>query len=205
MPTPPSHSEGTLSSTELARVRSRTAPARLIGDLVHRQSDRGVAGGDPAHAGRAAALLGADDQDGAESAGRLPAGVPADKGLVGSIISLLALDVVPNHSALSRRAKTLIATPAASSATGLLHLLVDSTGLKLGGPGKWLTEMHGTQRRRASRKLSVGIDAGGVAANDAAADFGFRFVDDAKPAGQHRAGQCGGRSGRCRRGSRTTG
>jgi hypothetical protein len=30
-----------------------------------------------------------------------------------------------------------------------VHLLVDSTGLKLYGPGEWLMEKHGTKRRRA--------------------------------------------------------
>ena len=40
-----------------------------------------------------------------------------------------------------------------------LHLLVDSTGLKLCGPGEWLIEKHGTPRRRSWRKLHIGIDA----------------------------------------------
>jgi hypothetical protein len=40
-----------------------------------------------------------------------------------------------------------------------VHLLVDSTGVKLSGPGEWLVEKHGTQRRRAWRKLHLGVDA----------------------------------------------
>ena len=40
-----------------------------------------------------------------------------------------------------------------------MHLLVDSTGLKLGGPGEWLTEKHGTSKRRSWRKLHLGVDA----------------------------------------------
>jgi Transposase DDE domain len=40
-----------------------------------------------------------------------------------------------------------------------VHLLVDSTGLKLGGPDEWLTEKHGTRKRRAWRKLHLGVDA----------------------------------------------
>ena len=31
--------------------------------------------------------------------------------------------------------------------------------MKLSGPGEWLVEKHGTQRRRAWRKLHLGIDA----------------------------------------------
>ena len=40
-----------------------------------------------------------------------------------------------------------------------MHLLVDSTGLKLCGPGEWLTEKHGTKRRRAWRVLHLATDA----------------------------------------------
>jgi hypothetical protein len=40
-----------------------------------------------------------------------------------------------------------------------VHLLVDSTGLKLCGAGEWLVEKHGTKRRRAWRKLHLGVDA----------------------------------------------
>jgi transposase len=82
------------------------------------------------------------------------------EGLVGSLIGLLALDLtVPDHSTLSRRAKTLMLAPPMSAIRGSLHLLVDSTGVKLGGPGEWLIEKHGTQRRRAWRKLHLGVDA----------------------------------------------
>ena len=40
-----------------------------------------------------------------------------------------------------------------------MHLLVDSTGLKLCGPGEWLHEKHGTKTRRAWRTLHIGTDA----------------------------------------------
>ena len=36
---------------------------------------------------------------------------------------------------------------------------MDSTGLKLCGAGEWLVEKHGTKRRRAWRKLHLGVDA----------------------------------------------
>jgi hypothetical protein len=38
-----------------------------------------------------------------------------------------------------------------------VHLLVDSTGLKLCGPGEWLLEKHGTKTRRSWRKLVWGV------------------------------------------------
>jgi len=40
-----------------------------------------------------------------------------------------------------------------------VHLLVDSTGLKLRGPGEWLAERHGTRMRRSWRKLHLATDA----------------------------------------------
>ncbi len=47
----------------------------------------------------------------------------------------------------------------AGGGAGPLHLLVDSTGLKLCGPGEWLAEKHGTRTRRSWRKLHLGVDA----------------------------------------------
>ena len=82
------------------------------------------------------------------------------EGLIGSVIALLGLDLtVPDHSTLSRRSKTLEMPPLRRSGSGPLHLLVDSTGLKLGGAGEWLVEKHGTSRRRSWRKLHLGVDA----------------------------------------------
>ena len=40
-----------------------------------------------------------------------------------------------------------------------MHLLVDSTGLKLCGAGEWLVEKHGASRWRSWRKLHIGVDA----------------------------------------------
>ena len=95
------------------------------------------------------------------------------EGLIGSVIGLLGLDLaVPDHSTLCRRAETLEvprpkprsagADDAAGGADGgaePLHLLVDSTGLKLIGAGEWLVEKHGTKRRRSWRKMHLGMDA----------------------------------------------
>ena len=83
------------------------------------------------------------------------------EGLIGSIIRLLGLALaVPDHTTLSRRAETLeVPRPRSDSDAEPVHLLVDSTGLKLCGPGEWLIEKHGTRRRRAWRKMHIGVDA----------------------------------------------
>src|SRR4051794_20176319 len=81
------------------------------------------------------------------------------EGLIGSVLQLLGLDLpVPDHSTLSRRAETL-AVPRPKAGSEPLHLLVDSTGLKLCGSGEWLEEKHGTKRRRAWRVLHLATDA----------------------------------------------
>ena len=79
------------------------------------------------------------------------------EGLIGSIIRLLGLELsVPDHTTLSRRAVTL-EVPRPRSGPEPVHLIVDSTGLKLCGAGEWLVEKHGTKTRRSWRKLVWGI------------------------------------------------
>src|ERR671911_1195322 len=81
------------------------------------------------------------------------------EGLIGSVVGLLGLALrVPDHTTLSRRAATL-EVPRPRSGPGPMHLLVDSTGLKLCGAGEWLGEEHGTRTRRSWRKLHLGVDA----------------------------------------------
>jgi hypothetical protein len=89
--------------------------------------------------------------------------------LIGSILGLLRLDLaVLDHSTLSRWAETLEVLRPCSSSRGPVHLLVDSRGLRLCGPGEWLIEKHGTLRRRAWRKLHIRVDAetGQILASD---------------------------------------
>ena len=83
------------------------------------------------------------------------------EGLIGSVIGLLGLNLaVPDHSTLSRRAETLaVPRPQPRRDGEPLHLLVDSTGLKLCGAGEWLVEKHGTKTRRSWRKLHISLDA----------------------------------------------
>src|SRR3954465_7462031 len=83
------------------------------------------------------------------------------EGLIGSLIGLLGLTLpVPDHTTLCRRAATLeVPRPRSSHHADPVHLLVDSTGLKLCGPGEWRVEKHGTKARRSWRKLHIGRDA----------------------------------------------
>jgi len=103
------------------------------------------------------------------------------EGLIGSIISLLGLDLaVPDHTTLSRRADSLNMVRHLPS-SGPVHLLVDSTGLKLCGSGEWLLEKHGTKTRRSWRKLHIAVDAD--TGQIAAAALTTSDVDDASQVG----------------------
>src|SRR5215207_6785751 len=87
------------------------------------------------------------------------------EGLIGSLMRLLGLDLpVPDHTTLSRRAATLeVPRPRSGSSRDAgreakpVHVLVDSTGLKLCGSSEWLVEKHGTKTRRSWRKLVWGF------------------------------------------------
>jgi hypothetical protein len=83
------------------------------------------------------------------------------EGLIGSIMEMPQIDLpVPDHTTLSRRACGLPVCKPPRVGTDELQLIVDSTGLKLRGAGEWLFEKHGTTKRRAWRKLHIGVDAG---------------------------------------------
>jgi hypothetical protein len=81
-------------------------------------------------------------------------------GLVGSILKLSKLDwEVPDYSTLCRRQKKLSVKIAYQKSKGGLHLLVDSTGVKILGEGEWKRKKHGAEYRRQWRKVHLGIDA----------------------------------------------
>jgi hypothetical protein len=81
-------------------------------------------------------------------------------GMTQSLLHLAGLAwPVPDYSTVSRRQKTLqVAIDAVPATTGL-HLLVDSTGIKMLGEGEWKTKKHGAEYRRQWRKVHLGIDA----------------------------------------------
>jgi hypothetical protein len=86
-------------------------------------------------------------------------GLRQTQGLIRSIFGLLELDLaVTDYSTLSRRSKTVRVPAPSRRCAGPLHLLIDSTGLKLGGAGEWLVEKHGSARRRSWRKLHLAFD-----------------------------------------------
>jgi transposase len=82
------------------------------------------------------------------------------EGLLRSIADLLAVTLaIPDHTTLSRRGGGLTILPKRIERGEPLHLLVDSTGVKLYGEGEWLDQKHGLRARRRWRKLHLGVDA----------------------------------------------
>lgn len=81
-------------------------------------------------------------------------------GLVESLLKLSGLNwPVPDFSTVSRRQKELEVEIPYRGKTDVLHLLVDSTGVKMLGEGEWKTKKHGAEYRRQWRKVHLGIDA----------------------------------------------
>lgn len=84
------------------------------------------------------------------------------EGYVRSVLDLLGLQLpVPDHTTLSRRAQKW-ERPAGkllSMPDGQIHVLIDSTGLKIYGTGQWLEARHGTRSRRNWRKLYLAVNA----------------------------------------------
>ena len=82
----------------------------------------------------------------------------ATEGFARSLFELMGVDLpVPDYSTLCRRAATVrITLP--RRASGPLHLVIDSTGLKVYGEGEWKARQHGYSRRRTWLKLHLAVD-----------------------------------------------
>ena len=132
---------------------------------------------------RTASLFGSRDRDGADLTRCIrPGSARQTEGLVGSIMQVLGIDLpVPDHTTFSRRAGGLKVLQKPRASSDPLPLIIDSTGLKLRGTGEWLFEKHGTAKRRAWRKLHIGIDAD--TGEIVASDLTDKDVDDASHVG----------------------
>ena len=103
------------------------------------------------------------------------------EGFVASLIDLMDLSLkTPDHTTLSRRNRDVEIPGLSRGHDGPLHLVIDSTGLKIFGDGEWQAHKHKTSNQRRSwRKLHLGIDRDGYIIAVALTDRG---VDDASAA-----------------------
>ena len=81
------------------------------------------------------------------------------EGLLRSVTTLLGVSLaIPNHTTFSRRSVGLsLATPLPPTAEPI-HVVIDSTGLKVYGAGEWQKEKHGERGRRTWRKLHLAVN-----------------------------------------------
>ena len=85
------------------------------------------------------------------------------EGFLDSLLSWMGLDLkAPDHTTLSRRNQIVEVQPLTRAHDGPIDRIVDSTGLKILGCGAWNVHKHkASKRRRAWRKLHIGVDEEG--------------------------------------------
>ena len=85
------------------------------------------------------------------------------EGFLDSLLSWMGLDLkAPDHTTLSRRNQIVEVPPLTRAHDGPIDRIVDSTGLKILGSGAWNVHKHkASKRRRAWRKLHIGVDEEG--------------------------------------------
>ena len=84
------------------------------------------------------------------------------EGFINSLLKLMNLDLIcPDHTTLSRRSQTLKELQEQLKKVQKkesIHILIDSTGLKIYGAGEWEEAKHGKGRRKGWMKLHLAID-----------------------------------------------
>ena len=89
---------------------------------------------------------------------RLP--LRATQGFVEGLITLLDLPIdAPDYTTLSRRSADLSILLENFNVGGDLHVVVDSSGLKVFGEGEWKVRCHGIGKRRTWRKIHIAVDS----------------------------------------------
>jgi Transposase DDE domain len=84
------------------------------------------------------------------------------EGLARALVKLMSTDVrIPDYTSLQKRAAKLdVAIQVAQASAGPIHVVVDSTGLKVYGEGEWKVRKHGVGKRRTWRKLHLAVNPG---------------------------------------------
>ena len=100
------------------------------------------------------------------------------EGFVASLLRLMDLDLnAPDHTTLSRRNRDVLVPALSRDDDRPIHLIVDSTGLKMYGAGEWCSRKHRKANERGGwRKLHIGVDDDGYVV---AAALTQNTVDDA--------------------------
>ena len=82
------------------------------------------------------------------------------EGALRSIADLLGAQIrIPDHTTFSRRGGKLKVLPRRVERDEPVHVLIDSTGVKIYGEGEWLDQKQRVRSRRRWRKLHLAVDA----------------------------------------------
>lgn len=81
------------------------------------------------------------------------------EGMLASLFELMRCALpVPCYTTLCRRRRSLQVSLPRRAKAEPLHVVVDSTGVKIYGEGEWKVRRYGYSKRRTWRKLHVGVD-----------------------------------------------
>jgi len=82
------------------------------------------------------------------------------EGLGRALATLMQVAIpIPDFTSLQKRAAQLnIAITVSPTERGPLHVVVDSSGVKVYGEGEWRVRCYGVERRRTWRKLHLAVD-----------------------------------------------
>lgn len=84
----------------------------------------------------------------------------AVQGFMQSLLKLMHLDLsTPHYSLLCKRQSQCAINLPANPTKQPIHLVVDTTGLKIYGEGEWKCRKHGITKKRLWRKIHLAIDA----------------------------------------------
>ena len=76
-----------------------------------------------------------------------------------SLMARVGADLpIPDHTQVSRRAKTLTVRLPRRGATAPRHIAIDAMGIIIYGEGEWQVGMHGASKRRIWRKIHLAVD-----------------------------------------------
>jgi IS5 family transposase len=83
----------------------------------------------------------------------------ATEGFISSLIDLLNLPITaPDYTTLCRRQSTVELPSYKSKSKEPIHLVVDSSGIKIYGEGEWKMRLYGKEKRRTWRKLHIAVN-----------------------------------------------
>lgn len=81
------------------------------------------------------------------------------EGLIRSLFALADIKLgVPEYSTVSRRRLSLNVILPRKVSESAIHVVIDSTGIKIFGEGEWKVRQHGYSKRRTWRKLHLAVN-----------------------------------------------